>query len=241
LCDHIVAPSRQVAATLARLARAPDHKISVVPHGFDLARLDPNVVDRARVRRELGLEGKLVIGAIGRIYWIKNYPALLDAFARSLGEVVDARLLIVGSGDAADLIAHARGLGIGDRVILSGPRSDIPELLAAMDVFVHPALAESFGMVIVEAMAMARPVLSTPVGIAPDVVRDGVTGVLSHGSTSEHLAAGLGSMLALRGRWPALGAAAQHEVSGFTAENMGRRYAELYESWLDGPSARGGA
>jgi glycosyltransferase involved in cell wall biosynthesis len=104
-------------------------------------------------------------------------------------------------------------------------------------VFVHPALAESFGMVIVEAMAMARPVLTTPVGIAPEVVRDGVTGVLSRGSGAADLATGLRSILALQDRWPALGAAARREVSGFTAANMGRRYAQLYSACLAGASA----
>jgi glycosyltransferase involved in cell wall biosynthesis len=216
----------------------PDGKISVVHHGFDLEQFDPDLVDQARVRREFGLEGKLVVGAIGRIYWIKNYPALLEAFAAALGETPEARLLIVGSGEPSALIARAGALGIGDRVILSGPRGDIPDVLAALDVFVHPALAESFGMVIIEAMAMARPVLTTPVGIALEVVRDGVTGVLSQGGSSEDLAVGLRSMLALRHRWQALGAAAKREVSMFTATNMGRRYAELYSAWLDDALAR---
>ena len=84
--------------------------------------------------------------------------------------------MIVGAGDASGLAARARELNIGDRVVLCGPRDDVPDVLAAVDVFVHPAVAESFGMVIVEAMAMARPVLSTPVGIAPEVISAGETG-----------------------------------------------------------------
>jgi glycosyltransferase involved in cell wall biosynthesis len=211
----------------------PDEKISVVHHGFDLDRLDPVRVDSAHVRRKLGLDGNLVIGAVGRIYWIKNYPALLEAFAAVLGQTPEARLLIVGSGDSSELALRARGLGIGDRVILPGPRADVPEVLAAMDVFVHPAVAESFGMVIIEAMAMAKPVLTTPVGIAPEVVRDGETGVLSRAANAADLAAGLRSILALRGQWPRLGEAAKREVSGFTADAMGRRYAALYDTWLD--------
>jgi glycosyltransferase involved in cell wall biosynthesis len=237
MCDHIIAPSRQVAATLGRLAHVPDEKISIVHHGFDLKRLDPHSVDEARVRRELGLEGRLVVGAIGRIYWIKNYPALLEAFASALSETPEARLLIVGPGEPAQLRALAGALGIGDRVLLCGARSDIPDVLAAMDLFVHPALAESFGMAIIEAMAMAKPVLTTRVGIAPEVVRDGVTGVFSRGGNSADLAVGLRSMLALRARWQTLGAAARREVSGFTAANMGRRYAELYDAWLDEATA----
>ena len=75
--DHIIAPSQDVLLTLTRIAHVPEHKIEIVHHGFDLERLDPHNVDPARVRRELGLEGKLVFGAIGRLYALKNYAALV--------------------------------------------------------------------------------------------------------------------------------------------------------------------
>ena len=108
LSDHIIAPSKQVAATLAELAHARPEKIEVVHHGFDLARLDPAAVDGAVVRRELGLDGKLAFGAIGRLYALKNYAALLEAFAVGLGGVGDARLVIAGAGDVAPLAREAR-------------------------------------------------------------------------------------------------------------------------------------
>lgn len=240
LSDHIVAPSQQVAATLSRLVHVPESKISVAYHGLNLARLDPDNVDDLRVRNEFGLEGKLVIGAIGRVYWLKNYAALLKAFTLAAAEISEARLMIVGAGDVAALATQASALGIGDRVVLTGARDDIPEVLAAFDVFVHPAIAESFGMVIIEAMAMARPVLSTPVGIAPEVVREGVTGVLASGSSPLALAEGLRSIFALQAQWPTLGEAARRAVRGFTAARMGQRYSELYAEWLKdaGPSRR---
>jgi glycosyltransferase involved in cell wall biosynthesis len=232
MCDHIIAPSRQVLATLTGLAHAPADKIEVVHHGFDLHRLDPDLVDGADVRRELGLEGKLVFGAIGRLYVLKNYAALLQAFASALADVPEARLMITGPGDARPLAALAMELRIGDRVLLCGARGDVPELLAACDVFVHPALAESFGMVIVEAMAMARPVLSTAVGIAPEVITSRQTGLLAASPDSSALAQGLREMLMLRPHWRTIGAAARRRVKGFTAAAMARRYEELYTRWL---------
>jgi glycosyltransferase involved in cell wall biosynthesis len=87
-------------------------------------------------------------------------------------------------------------------------------------------------MVIVEAMAMGRPVLSTPVGIAPEVVETGVTGVLASGTGVEALTEGLHALLALRERWPELGAAARARVAGFTARAMAEEYERLYEGWL---------
>jgi glycosyltransferase involved in cell wall biosynthesis len=232
LCNHIIAPSYGVRKTLVRVAGVPERKIEVVHHGFDLTRLDPCSAHPARVRSELGLNGKLVFGAIGRIYALKNHPALLQAFAAAFAGVPEARLLIVGAGDAGQLAALARRLGIADRLVLCGPRDDIPDVLAAIDVFVHPAIAESFGMVIVEAMAMARPVLSTPVGIAPEVIVPGRTGLLASSPDPSALAQGLEDMLALRAQWPAIGVAARTAVQDFTAASMASRYEELYAQWL---------
>ena len=131
LCDHIIAPSQAVADTLVCWARVPASKIEIVHHGFDLARLDPGAVDGGQVRRELGLEDATVFGAIGRLYRLKNYVALIEAFAAALGTTSEARLVIVGPGDATPLMSRAAALGIGDRVVFTGPRGDVPELLAA--------------------------------------------------------------------------------------------------------------
>jgi glycosyltransferase involved in cell wall biosynthesis len=191
------------------------------------------------VRRELRLDGKLAFGAIGRIYPLKNYPALLDAFAAGVGDDPDAWLVIAGPGDARGLARQAGQLGIGDRIVFTGPRDDVPQLLAALDVFVHPAIAESFGMVIIEAMAMAKPVLSAPVGIAPEVIEQGNNGVLTDGSSARALADGLGQVISARARWNELGAAARVTASGFTAARMAERYAELYRRWLCEAAASG--
>jgi glycosyltransferase involved in cell wall biosynthesis len=231
LSDHIIAPSKQVAATLAELAHARPEKVEIVHHGFDLERLDPAAVDGSSVRRELGLDGKLAFGAIGRIYPLKNYPALLEAFAVALAGVGDTRLVIAGPGDTSSLARQAKRLGIDEQVVFAGAREDVPQLLAALDAFVHPAIAESFGMVIVEAMAMARPVLSTPVGIAPEVIEQRQTGVLGIGSGVAALSDGLRELVAVRPRWKEIGAAARIAVSGFTATGTAAQQMELYRAW----------
>ena len=126
----------------------------------------------------------------------------------------------------------ARALGVQERVHFLGDRDDVPELLAATDLFVHPALAESFAMVIVEAMAMGCPVVSTPVGIAPEVVRDGETGVLAADGTTDALAAALLKALSMRERWAAMGAAARGVAGEFPAGRMVRAYEALYMDLL---------
>jgi glycosyltransferase involved in cell wall biosynthesis len=229
LCDHVIAPSLDVAEVLVKFARIDRAKIEVVHHGFDLERLNPARVDSAELRDELDLGSGPVLGAIGRIYALKNYEKLLRAFGSAAPQ--DAALVIVGPGDSRGLKRLAAELDIADRIRFTGPRSDIPELLSAFDVFVHPAVAESFGMVIIEAMAMGKPVLSTPVGIAREVVEAGVTGILACDASAEGISAALSATFAMRARWPQIGQAAHDRVAGFTAQAMAARYASLYRVW----------
>ena len=238
LSDAIIAPSAQMRDTLVDFHGISPTKVSVIHHGFELDRLDPAGVDGGRVRAELGLGGRLVIGSIGRIFWIKNQEGLVRAFAGTLPSAPDATLLLVGDGDPGPLRALARSLGIADRVVVLGRRRDVPELLASIDLFVHPALAESFAMVIVEAMAIGRPVVSTPVGIAPEVLEDEVTGVLASDTTREGLEDALRRAFALRYRWPDLGFEAHRRVQDFKADRMVVAYESLYESLLDQRSDR---
>jgi glycosyltransferase involved in cell wall biosynthesis len=232
LCDAIVAPSAQMRDTLVRVHRVPPKKITVAHHGFELDRLDPAAAHGDAVRGELGLDGRTVLTAIGRTYWIKNQEALIQAFARVAPAAPEATLVLAGPGDPESLRALGESLGIGDRMRCLGPRTDVVDLLAATDLFVHPARAESFAMVIVEAMAMTCPVVATPVGIAPEVVVDGRTGILSESSEPEGLARALERALAVRDRWGAMGEEARRAAARFPAAGMVRGYEDLYERLL---------
>ncbi len=148
---------------------------------MDFHRFDPQLTDGRALRAELGLDGKLVFGAISKHHWVKNLHALVEAFSSIAARRDDAHLVILGIGDPAPLSSRVRALGLARRVSILAPRADVPELLAAIDLFVHPALAESFGFAVVEAMAMAKPVLVRPVGIARDVVENGVERNHVHG------------------------------------------------------------
>ena len=233
LSSHIIAPSRNVADIMVRELGIHRERIDVIHHGFNLDRLDPATVSGAAVRAELGLDGKLVLGAIGRLYWIKNQDALVRAFAEA---DLDATLVLVGPGDRAPLERLAAELGIRGRVLLTGPRPDVRELLASFDAFVHPAIAESFGMVIIEAMAMGLPVMSTPVGIAPDVIEAG-QGVLASSPSVPDLKRALIELVERRAAWPAMGVAARAIASDFTAERMAREHLLLYRRLLE-PAGR---
>lgn len=226
LADAVIAPSEQMKQTLVSHHRLPAGRVHVIHHGFDLEGLDPERVEGHAVSRELGLESKIVLTSIGRLYWIKNQENLVRAFAAlDLPETV---LLLAGEGDRAALTELVRSLGLGERVRLLGNRPDVPELLAATDLYLHPAKAESFAMVILEAMAMGTPVVSTPVGIAPLVVEDGVTGFLATDSDPTALGDALQRALEQRERWPELGKEARARANGFPAKRMVRDHEALY-------------
>jgi glycosyltransferase involved in cell wall biosynthesis len=141
-----------------------------------------------------------------------------------------ARFLIVGDGPLRPALEReAEELGIGDQVVFTGERQDIPRLLAAMRVFVMPSLWEGGPYTVLEAMAMAKPVVATPVGLVPDAVEDHSTGLLAPIADSAALARGvlellgdelLAARLAQRGR--------ERVVARFSLEAMIDGVVEVY-------------
>ena len=241
LSDRVIAPSRAVAVTITEQAHVRPGKVVVIHHGFDLDELDAAADGGREIRAELGLSGALVLGAIGRHYWLKGYESLVTAFATIAPLVPEARLLIVArDGDSSGVLRRAEALGVRDKVILTGARRDIPQVLASLDVFVHSALAESFGMVIIEALAAGVPVVSTPVGIAPEVVLTGRTGVLAESTDARALTAALHEMLLLRSEWATFSREARRVAQNFPAATMTSAYEQCYREVLDLPAGSPG-
>ena len=233
LCDAIIAPSAQMRDTLVRVHRV-------------LAGEGDRGAPRVRARPARPCEGARRCGSPGararredRAHRDRAY--VLDREPRGPRQGVRAGGSGGAGGDARARRARATpGRSVhsagawesGDRLHCLGPRGDVVDLLAATDLFVHPARAESFAMVIVEAMAMACPVVATPVGIAPEVVVDGRTGILSESPEPEGLARALERALAVRDRWDTMGEEARRSAARFPAAGMVRSYEDLYERLL---------
>ena len=232
LADVVISPSREMRDTFIDVYGCrPDH-VELIEHGIDLTRYDPDTASGTDVRAELGLDGKLVFGAISKHFWVKNLDALVRAFSVIAERNPDAHLVVLGIGDRAPLADLVDTLGIQRQVSVLAPRRDIPQVLAAFDVFVHPALAESFGLAVVEAMAMRRPVVATPVGIAGDVIEDGVSGVRIAGTDADSLVEAMSRALEWRDRWPEMGAEARRRALEFTPERWVEAHERLYERRL---------
>lgn len=144
------------------------------------------------VRCEFGISMRTPIAlAVGTVAPRKGYATLLGAISRTTSTFPDLVVLIAGAeipNHARALRALAADLGIEDRVRFLGPRQDVPRLLSAADIFVHSARQETFGRVIVEAMAAGRPVIATRSGGPEEIVLDGTTGFLVPVDSADEMA-----------------------------------------------------
>lgn len=173
---------RVVVNSQAAARRFAGQVVEVIYNGEELEPFAQ--AEGKRFRRELGIGEEIVVGMVGRLTPEKDHETLLQAVALLVPHWPQAWFLVVGEDPdpgqrrRAALESLAVELGVAGRVVFTGPRGDIPEVMAGLDVLVHCAHQEAFGRVLVEAMAAGRPVVATAVGGIPEVVADRQTGVL---------------------------------------------------------------
>jgi len=160
----------------------PASRVSVVYNGVDPGER-PSSLQRRSARAVLGLpDDAFVIGTVGRLDPVKNLSVMMHAYAALKARYPHARAVIVGDGpERATLEAKALALDLADSVVFTGYRPDVRFLMAAFDVYVNTSVYEGVSLTILEAMAMALPVVATPVGGNPEVVVDHETGLLVPG------------------------------------------------------------
>jgi len=205
--------------------------VRLIPNGIDVER--PASGDRARGRAALGLAPATpVIGAIGNLYPVKGHAILLRAVANLS---VPAHIVIAGRGEEEEALRReAAALGLGDRLHLLGFRDDVPDLLAAFDIYALPSFSEGQSLALIEAMAAGRPIVATAVGGNPELLDAGApTGLLVPPGEPAALAAALGGLLADPAAAERLGAAARARARAeFSLAVMLGRYRALYAERL---------
>lgn len=166
-------------AVRQRFARVRHPHVRVVYNGVDLSRYSPRGPSGdARAAWGVPAAAPLVV-SVGRFVAYKGYHDLIDAAALVHRDLPDAHWVLVGDGEVAPALkARAAERGIEKHVHFPGWRDDVPELLSHGDLFVLPSHGEHFGRVLIEAMAMAKPVVATASGGVPEIVQDGETGLL---------------------------------------------------------------
>ncbi len=211
-------------------------RVMTLHHGVDLQRFDPEQHRGLEVRRQLGLsEQDVVIGIMGRLQRAKGYAEFLHMAAQLKPRYPRCRFLMIGEAsrgeekEAREILDMIPALGLQDRVHWLGFRRDVPDVLAAQDIFVFPSHAEAFGLVLIEAMAMRKPVVSSRCDGVLDIVEDRKTGLLVPPKNVDQLVKAVAELIddpSLRER---MGHAGRQRVEAyFNQQKMLRRLKEIY-------------
>ena len=207
---------------------------TTIRSGIDVGHFRAPVRSRENVRAEFGWTAQhRVAVSVMRLVPQKAPLDLIDAAARLLRELADARVLIVGDGPLRETVEErCRAIGIDDRIAFTGLRSDVPDLLAASDVLALASLWEGLPRVIPQAMAAGLAVVATAVAGNAEAVVDGVTGLLVPPRDSPALGAALTALLSDGDRARAMGAAGRARVGEFSVDRMVDDVEALYDRLL---------
>jgi glycosyltransferase involved in cell wall biosynthesis len=236
LIDHLIVVSRSDWNSQMAHSGRSQAKVTIIHHGIDISRYYTYPAAELRARRAaLGFDPDApLIGSVARLAEQKGLEFLLRAAALLRPKIPDLGVLIVGDGPCRQMLEQeARSLGINDQTCFLGFQPDVRPYLPLLDVFVMPSRFESFGLTLVEAMAVSLPVVATRVGAIPEVVADGETGILVPVEDADALAGGLDTYLAdpeLRRQSGTAGRRRAEER--FSVEAMANHSLALYEELL---------
>lgn len=232
----MVAVSKEVYQAEVQRSGIDPKKVTMIPSGVQVQRfIDPDPASTEQLREAWGIQPRThLIGTVGRFVPPKGHTYLLDAIVRLQSQFPDVKTLVVGDGALLrPMEEKAQALGLSDAVVFTGIRRDVPEILALLDVFVLPSLWEGLPIALLEAMAAGLPVVATRVGGVPEVVEDGVTGLLVPPRDPDALAEAITRLLRDPDLRCKMGQAGRERVeSEFSVEKMVRKTETLYEEVL---------
>jgi glycosyltransferase involved in cell wall biosynthesis len=193
--DRLIAVSKMILAKIRAEGR-DTIPVDLIYNGVDLQRYD-HQEPCCTLRDEYGMEpGAVIVGVVARLEPEKGHPTLIEAWPLVLQQVPDAYLLIVGEGSQREALERqVQELRIAHRVVFTGRRDDVPAVTAALDCAVLPSYREAQGLTILEAMALSRPVVASNVGGIPEMIDDGVSGLLVPPHDATALAAAISRVL----------------------------------------------
>lgn len=233
--DQIISLTKMGAEYLTSIG-AKSEKISVIPNGID-SNLFSRGTDGYSFREKYGIIGNNIL-FVGRLSKVKGLNYLIDAMPKILSEAPDAILVIVGPdfGVKTELRRCAKQLYIEKKVLFTGPLSgdELVGSYAASDLFVFPSIAESFGVVLLEAMAMGKPVVATDVGAAHDLIRNGVNGFLVKPRRPDQIAKAVISLLKNRNLASKMGDINRKIASGYSWDNITQAISQVYRKLCGG-------
>jgi len=223
--DHVTTICEGLKADIVSRG-VPEERVTVIPNAVDIGEFRFGAPADEALKRELGLEGRTVIGFIGSFYAYEGLDLLVRALPLVLSTRPDARLLLVGGGPQEKVLrAAVRAAGLDEKVVFTGrvPHSEVQRYYSLVDVFAYPRHSMRLTEIVtplkpLEAMAQGQLLVASDVGGHRELIRDGQTGFLFKAGSAPALAEAIGRMLDARERWPQI-------------REQGRRFVEEERNW----------
>ncbi|MBU0652909.1 MAG: glycosyltransferase family 4 protein, partial [Proteobacteria bacterium] len=180
ITDAIVTLTPQEKEDHLRFRIAPEEKFTVIHSGIDLRMFRADLYQPSEAKAFLGIPPEMtVVGTVGRLTSVKGQEVLIRAASELIRRGEKFFLVLLGDGELRrDLEQLALRLGIAEAVRFFGWRPDVAQVMALFDIFCLPSRNEGMGKVLVEAMAMGKPIIASSIGGIPDIVRSGENGIL---------------------------------------------------------------
>jgi len=227
---NITAISKATAIALAKFENFPSRKIEVVYNGVKFSR--SSTPQNEDLKAELGIETNAnIVGTIARLDPIKNQIMMITAFSAVLSKHPNSYLVIVGDGpDRQNLEQLTADLKIQDKVIFTGFKVNPQRYFEIIDFFLLSSLSEGTSMTLLEAMAVEKPSVVTNVGGNPEIVQDGITGLVTESQNTEQFANAIEQLMSDKTLSEKMGQAAHKRYSElFSEEKMVNKYQIIYE------------
>jgi sugar transferase (PEP-CTERM/EpsH1 system associated) len=232
--DAIVSISNDAKNELLKNNIIDQRKVSVIYNGIDLD-IFKSRISQNDVKSSLGLDSSFVIGTVSRLSSEKDQVGLIKAFAMIVSAEPASRLVFAGDGPLKnELEGLTDNLGVKDKVSFLGFRDNVSDIMQAFDVFVLSSLQEGISLSLLEAMALGRPTVVTNVGGNPEVVVDGITGLVCPPEDPEALASAITKIMKDRDAAGGMGESGRKRVEAqFDIDMMVDRYLALYQHILN--------
>ncbi len=237
--NYAIAISKVIKDNLLETTALDENKIVLHYNGVDPEKYDPDKIDRIKIREELNIkEDELLLGMVARFSAGKGHENFL-LVAKDLNIKYDnLKFIVVGEASkgedayAKEIKNLADDYGLNN-IIFAGFRTDMPDVLSAMDIFIFPSHAEAFGVALVEAMAMAKPSVSTNSDGILDITIDNETGYLFNKDDPADLKNKLELLINSPEKRKTLGQAARQRVlEQFDSQKLMDGLAELYKQFI---------
>lgn len=231
ITDTFICVSKSVKTHLQPLLALPEERIKIIYNGIDVKRYTIPI-EKNVLREKLKFPKNLpIIGMIGRLSKVKEIPILLDAVPFILKEFPKSLFVLVGDGKERGYLEKlVESKNLKKSVCFLGSRSDVPEILNAIDCVVLPSLVEGFPRVLLEAFASKTPIIATPAGGVPEILRDGINGLLIPFSNPAQLAQAVNKTLFYPDEAKKRSEEAFKNIQKFSLENWVAEIEDIFDS-----------